>query len=211
MDTPLNLMSYDVNVALDAFERLYRQFKDNVRCTFSCEKSDLLERLSAFPSPSSAMCALMKELREEQKESIVEPEDLKSRLEQSVPPILQAISGDLLQHWIAVNEGIVRTAYYVNAVEIDPYNALLYISGPSVVLSGLLAPNVANCSENHKVKLASLTKMSEMKADVLEEDEVVSILNAKVPVYTRYIMEAVKFVHESTTKRTILGRPTDEK
>lgn len=107
MDTPLNLMSYDVNVALDAFERLYRQFKDNVRCTFSCEKSDLLERLSAFPSPSAAMCALMKELR--------------------------------------------------------------------------------------------------------EEDDVVSILNAKVPVYTRYIMEAVKFVHESTTKRTILGRPTDEK
>jgi hypothetical protein len=204
METPLNLMSYDVNVALDAFERLYRQFKDNVRCTFSCEKNELLERLSAFPSPSAAMCTLMKELREEQKESIVEPEDIKNLLEQSVPPILQAISGDLLQHWIAVNEGIVRTAYYVKAVEIDPYNALLYISGPSVVLSGLLAPNVANCSENHKVKLASLTKMSELKADVLEEDDVVKILNDKVPVYTRYIMEAVKFVHESTTKREIL-------
>ena len=203
METPLNLMSYDVNVALDAFERLYNQFKDNVRCTFSCEKSELLERLSAFPSPSAAMRTLMKELREEQKESIVEPKDIKKLLEQSVQPILQTISGDLLQHWIAVNEGIVRTAYYVKAVEIDPYNALLYISGPSVVLSGLLAPNVANCNENHKVKLASLTKMSEMKADVLEEDDVVSILNAKVPVYTRYIMEAVKFVHESTTKRQI--------
>ena len=203
METPLNLMSYDVNVALDAFERLYRQFKDNVRCTFSCEKRDLLERLSAFPSPSAAMCTLMKELREEQKESLVEPEDIKSKLEQSVQPILQTISGDLLQHWIAVNEGIVRTAYYVKAVEIDPYNALLYISGPSVVLSGLLAPNVATCREYHKVKLASLTTMSELKADVLEEDDVVAILNDKVSAYTRYIMDAVKFVHESTTKRQI--------
>jgi hypothetical protein len=196
-------MSYDVIVALDAFERLYNQFKDNVRCTFSCEKSELLERLSAFPSPSAAMCTLMKELREEQKESIVEPEDIKSKLEQSVQPILQTISGDLLQHWIAVNEGIVRTAYYVKAVEIDPYNALLYISGPSVVLSGLLAPNVATCREYHKVKLASLTTMSELKADVLEEDDVVAILNDKVSAYTRYIMEAVKFVHESTTKRQV--------
>ena len=203
METPLNLMSYDVIVALDAFERLYNQFKDNVRCTFSCEKSELLERLSAFPSPSAAMCTLMKELREEQKESIVEPKDIKKLLEQSVQPILQTISGDLLQHWIAVNEGIVRTAYYVKAVEIDPYNALLYISGPSVVLSGLLAPNVATCRENHKVKLASLTKMSEMKADVLEEDDVVAILNDKVSAYTRYIMDAVKFVHESTTKRQV--------
>ncbi len=203
METPLNLMSYDVIVALDAFERLYNQFKDNVRCTFSSEKNDLLERLSAFPSPSAAMCTLMKELREEQKESIVEPKDIKKLLEQSVQPILQAISGDLLQHWIALNEGIVRTAYYVKAVEIDPYNALLYISGQSVVLSGLLAPNVATCNENHKVKLASLTKMSEMKADVLEEDDVVAILNDKVPVYTRYIMDAIKFVHESTTKRQI--------
>jgi hypothetical protein len=124
-------------------------------------------------------------------------------LEQSVQPILQTISGDLLQHWIAVNEGIVRTAYYVKSVEIDPYNALLYISGPSVVLSGLLAPNVATCREYHKVKLASLTTMSELKADVLEEDDVVAILNDKVSAYTRYIMEAVKFVHESTTKRQV--------
>ena len=203
MEKPLNLMSYDFNFALGTFERLYHQFKSNVRSTFSCEKNELLERLSAFPSPSTAMCTLMKELREEQKESIVEPSDLKSRLEQSVPPILQAISGDLLQHWIALNEGIVRTAVYVKAVEIDPYNALLYISGHSVVLSGLLAPNVATCRENHKVKLASLTKISEMKADVLEEDDVVKILNDKVPCYTRYIMDAVKFVHESTTKRQI--------
>lgn len=197
-------MSYDFNFSLDAFERLYNKYKDNVRCTFSREKNELLERLSAFPSPSTAMCALMKELREEQKESIVEPEDLKSRLEESVTPILQAISGDLLQHWIALNEGIVRTAYYVKAVEIDPYNAMIYISGPSVVLSGLLAPNVATCNENHKAKLASLTKMSEMKADVLEEDDIVAILNTKVSVYSRYIMDAIKFVHESTTKRSLL-------
>ena len=92
----------------------------------------------------------------------------------------------------------------MKAVEIDPYNALIYISGPSVVLSGLLAPNVATCNENHKVKLASLTKMSEMKADVLEEDDIVKILNTKVSVYSRYIMDAIKFVHESTTKRSLL-------
>lgn len=204
METPLNLMSYDFNFALDDFERLYNQYKGNVRCTFSREKNELLELLSAFPSPSTAMCELMKELREEQKESIVEPKDLKSRLEQSVPPILQAISGDLLQHWIALNEGIVRTAYYVTAVEIDPYNALIYIYGPSVVLSGLLAPNVATCNEYNKAKLASLTKMSEMKADVLEEDDIVTILNDKVSVYSRYIMDAIKFVHENTVKRSQL-------
>jgi hypothetical protein len=62
---------------------------------------------------------------------------------------------------------------------------------------------VATCREYHKVKLASLTTMSELKADVLEEDDVVAILNDKVSAYTRYIMEAVKFVHESTTKRQV--------
>ena len=203
MESPLILSTTELASALDKYRSLYYMFRDNMRCTFSQAKSDLLDSLSAFPSRTSTMETLLSELREEKKNSIIEPADIKQQLEESVPPILQAASNRLLQKWIAMTSLAKRTAYYVTAVEVDPYNANLYIIGPSVVLSELLAPSVATCEQQSKVLLTSLTNISDTQADVLEEEDIVHILNDKVPVYTRYIMDAVKFVHESTAKRQI--------